>query len=191
MKIAITGHSAGIGLELAKISEANGHETIGLSRRNGYNVRSLPKVAAMIEPCDMFINNAQAGFAQTELLVEVWNRWKDQEKFIINISTIMTQLPLAVGDPELNANSGIDLYRIQKLSLEETCKQLGYKSVFPLMTLVRPGAVATHPEQQSNHPHADPKEWAETLVKILDIANPNLWVSDISIGVNYLNHHGS
>lgn len=188
MKIAITGHSAGIGQELAKIYEANGHEIIGLSRRNGYNIRSLPKVAGMIEPCDMFINNAQAGFAQTELLVDVWNRWKGQKKFIINISTLMTLAPIALANPELNVNSGIDLYRIQKLSLEETCKQLGYKSALPMMTIVRPGAVATHPDNQSAYPHADPTEWAETLVKILDLASPNLWISDISMGVNYLNY---
>lgn len=191
MKIAITGHSAGIGQALAKIYEARGHEIVGLSRRNGYNIRSLPKVAGMIEPCDMFINNAQAGFAQTELLVDVWNRWKGQKKIIINISTLMTLSPIAVGNPELNVNSGIDLYRIQKLSLEETYKQLGYRSIFPLMTLVRPGAVATHPDNQSAYPHADPTEWAETLVKILDSANPNLWISDISLGVNCLNHYGS
>ena len=67
MKVAITGHSAGIGQAFAKIFEAQGHEIVGLSRRNGYNIRSLPKVAAMIEPCDMLINNAQVGFAQTEL----------------------------------------------------------------------------------------------------------------------------
>jgi nucleoside-diphosphate-sugar epimerase len=191
MKIAITGHSAGIGQALAKIYAEQGHEIIGLSRRNGYNIRSLPKVAGMIEPCDMFINNAQAGFTQTELLVDIWNKWKGQKKFIINISTAMTQLPVAVGNPELNFNSGIDLYRIQKLSLEETCKQLGYKSALPMLTVVKPGAVATHPDNQSAHPHADPTEWAETLVKILDVANPNLYISEISLGVNYLNHYES
>ena len=80
MKIAITGHSAGIGQALAKIFEAQGHEIIGLSRRNGYNIRSLPKVASMIESCDMFVNNAQVGYAQTELLFEVWRRWQGQQK---------------------------------------------------------------------------------------------------------------
>ena len=57
MKIAITGGTAGIGLALAKLFEESKHELIVLSRRNGYNIRSLPKIAGMIEPCDMFINN--------------------------------------------------------------------------------------------------------------------------------------
>ena len=84
MKIAITGHSAGIGQALAKIYTEQGHEVIGLSRRIGYNIRSIPKVASVIESCDVFINNAQVGFAQTELLWEVWNRWRGQNKTIIN-----------------------------------------------------------------------------------------------------------
>ena len=56
MKIAITGHSAGIGQALSMIYTIQDHEVIGLSRRNGYNIRSIPKVAGMIEPCDVFIN---------------------------------------------------------------------------------------------------------------------------------------
>ena len=71
MKIAITGHSAGIGQALAEAYVGN--DIVGLSRRNGYNIRSTPKVADQIEPCDMFINNAQVGYAQTELLFEITN----------------------------------------------------------------------------------------------------------------------
>jgi nucleoside-diphosphate-sugar epimerase len=111
MKIAITGHSAGIGQALAKIYEAQGHEVVGLSRRNGYNIRSLPKVAGMIEPCDMFINNAQVGFAQTELLFEIWRRWEGQQKIIVNISTQMTDL-------QIPPNREWDEYLIQKKALE-------------------------------------------------------------------------
>jgi len=67
MKIAITGGTAGIGQALAKQFEKNGHEVIVLSRRNGYNIRSWPKVANKVEPYDMFINNAQAGKANIKL----------------------------------------------------------------------------------------------------------------------------
>ena len=74
MKIAITGHSAGIGQALAKQYEARGHEIVGLSKRYGHNIKTIPKIADHIEPCDMFINNAQSGFAQTELLFEMARR---------------------------------------------------------------------------------------------------------------------
>ena len=72
MKIAITGHSAGIGKSFTSLLESRGHQVIGLSRRNGKNIRSLHKILGDIIDCDMFINNAQEGFAQTELLNKHW-----------------------------------------------------------------------------------------------------------------------
>ena len=141
MKVAITGHSAGIGQALAKLFEANGHEVIGLSRRNGYNIRSLPKVAAMIEPCDMLINNAQVGFAQTELLFEVWRRWEGQEKTIVNISTQMT-------DMLVPPKREWDEYIVQKKALELAEDLLTERNIWPRQIMIRPGAIATQPGQE-------------------------------------------
>lgn len=140
MKIAITGHSAGIGQALSKLYEADKHEVVGLSRRNGYNIRSLPKVTAMIQPCDMFINNAQVGFAQTELLFEVWRQWRGQQKYIVNISTQMT-------DFLLPPKEEWDEYLIQKKSLDLATQLLEQRSEWPRLLLVRPGAIATQPGQ--------------------------------------------
>ena len=138
MKIAITGGTAGIGLALAKLFEADGHEVLALSRRNGYNIRSIPKVAGVIESCDMFINNAQVGFAQTELLFDIWRRWQGQEKTIVNISTQMTDLKVAP-EPEL------DDYLIQKKALELAEDLLTERNVWPRQLMIRPGAIATQP----------------------------------------------
>jgi hypothetical protein len=140
MKIAITGHSAGIGQALARIYEKQDHEVIGLSRRNGYNIRSLSKVAGMIEPCDMFINNAQIGYAQTELLFEVWRRWQGQQKYIINISTQMT-------DMVLPPKEEWDEYIIQKKALELANQLLENRNPWPRLLLIRPGSIATQPGQ--------------------------------------------
>jgi len=140
MKIAITGGTAGIGLALAKQFEINGHEVLPLSRRNGYNIRSLPKVAAMIEPCDMFINNAQIGFAQTELLFEIWSRWEGQEKTIVNISTQMT-------DMQVPPKREWDEYIIQKKALELAENLLTERNVWPRQIMIRPGAIATQSGQ--------------------------------------------
>jgi hypothetical protein len=140
VKIAITGHSAGIGQALTKIYTEQGHEVVGLSRRNGYNIRSLPKVAGMIEPCDMFINNAQIGYAQTELLFEVWRRWQGQQKYIINISTQMT-------DMVLPPKEEWDEYIIQKKALELANQLLENRNPWPRLLLIRPGGIATQPGQ--------------------------------------------
>ena len=177
MKIAITGHTAGIGQALALIYQLQGHEIVGLSRRTGYNIRSIPKIADMIEPCDMFINNAQAGYAQTELLFEMVDRWQGTKKHIIVISTIMTQTPLS-SIPGLT----MDQYRIQKIALEESVKQIRNRKIGIDLTIVRPGNVATDPNK-TVPPAADVNNWAKTLINLLDMAkNNNLVIPDISLG---------
>ena len=160
MKIAITGHSAGIGQALAMLYVKQGHEVVGLSRRNGYNIRSIPKVAGMIEPCDMFINNAQIGFVQTELLWEVWHRWQGQDKIIVNIST---QMVLAEYAPKPEW----DEYLVQKKTLELAQETMIYRSELPRLILERPGAIATQPGQTSP-PYKDVNEYASEIVNRLE-----------------------
>lgn len=162
MKIAITGHTAGIGQALAEAYYGN--EIVGLSTREGNNIRNIPKIAGLIEPCDMFINNAQAGFAQTELLFEIHRRWSDTNKHIIVISTMMAQHPVSVLE-------GMDEYRLQKVALEAAVHQLRYKNPSgPIITLVRPGRVE------------DPTTWARTLVGLFRMAEANgLVIPDISL----------
>jgi len=176
MKIAITGGTAGIGKAMGDIYEDQHHEVLRLSRRTGYNIRSVPKVADAIESCDMFISNAQAGFAQTELLFEVWRRWRGQKKRIVVISTVMTSLPVS-------CLPDMDEYWLQKRTLEEACAQLRNKSYWPRISIIRPGGVGTQPGQETPYPYADVQEWAELAVKCLTIGGETLEVSDFSIGV--------
>ena len=162
MKIAITGHTAGIGQALAEAYYGN--EIVGISTREGNNIRNTLKVAGLIEPCDVFIDNAQAGYAQTELLFEMHTRWANTDKHIIVISTMMTQQPVSV-------LADMDEYRIQKVALEQAVHQLRYKNpAGPAITLVRPGKVE------------DPDLWARTLVGLFRMAESNgLVIPDISL----------
>lgn len=177
MKIAITGHTAGIGQALTKLYQQQGHEVVGLSRRDGNNIRNIPKISDLVEPCDMFVNNAQAGYAQTELLFEIAKRWQGTRKHIVVISTQMTQDPVSVL-PGLD----MDHYRIQKLALEESISQLRNKRIGVKLTLVRPGNIATSPDK-TVPPAADVDNWAQTLLEILQLAQDRqLEVADISLG---------
>jgi nucleoside-diphosphate-sugar epimerase len=176
MKIAITGHTAGIGQALTKVLSQD-HEIVGLSKRDGYNIRSTAKIAGLIEPCDMFINNAQEGYAQTELLFEVVRRWQDTNKTIMIISTMMTQEPIS-------ALPGLDMdqYRIQKIALEQAVIQIRHQYPRLKIVIVRPGNIATSPNK-TVPPSADVNQWAETLINIINLAGAsNMAISDISLG---------
>jgi hypothetical protein len=180
MKIAITGHTAGIGQALCNIYQSQGHDVIGLSRRNGYNIRSIPKVVDVIKNCDICINNAQVGFAQTELLFALYKEWQGIEnKKIINISTFMTSEPASTL-PGLEMTE----YYVQKVALEEAIKQLRYLHNWPKLCLIKPGAVATQPNQTSPRPYADVNTWAQKIVNMLDLGI-DLEIQEIALTVNY------
>lgn len=175
MKIAITGHTAGIGQALAKEYRLDGHEIVGLSQREGNNIRNTFKICDQIEPCDVFVNNAQSGYAQTELLFEMAQRWQGSSKRIIVISTQMTLEPQALDE-------SLDQYRIQKVALEQAVHQLRNRHYHPQITLVRPGNIATTPDK-TVPPAADVANWARTLLDLFDMATRNdLRIPDISLG---------
>jgi NADP-dependent 3-hydroxy acid dehydrogenase YdfG len=175
MKIAITGHTSGIGAALYGAYERDGYQVLGMSRANGYNIRNTPKICDAIEPCDVFVNNAQAGFAQTELLFEMARRWSGTKKHIVVISTQMTQYPVT-------CIAGLDEYYTQKVTLESAVAQLRYSTPGLRITLVRPGDIATEPHK-TVPPSADPTTWALTLMGLFRMAEANgLTIPDISLG---------
>ena len=180
MKIAITGHTAGIGHALAQEYCLDGHEIIGLSQREGNNIRNTTKICDQIEPCDIFVNNAQAGYAQTELLFEMAQRWSGTKKYIIVISTMMTQEPTS-------SLAGLDMdhYRLQKVALEEAVRQIRHRRLGLKIILVRPGDIATD-SNKTVPPSADVNNWARTLLDLLDMAkNNDLSIPEISLGPIY------
>jgi NADP-dependent 3-hydroxy acid dehydrogenase YdfG len=176
MKIAITGHTAGIGRAFANNYRQRGHTIVGLSKREGWNIRNTPKIAAAIEPCDMWINNAQESFAQTELLFEMAKRWQGSNKQIMVISTMMTQQPVS-GIVGLE----MDQYRVQKIALEEAVRQIRHRRLGIRLTLVRPGNIATTPDKIVPQ-EADVDHWVHTLIEIFEIASPDLEIPELSLG---------
>ena len=132
----------------------------------------------MIAPCDLFINNAQADFAQTELLYEMWERWQGQEKYIWNVSTMMTQQPINTR-PDGQSDIKMSFYRIQKLALEEASRQLSFKSNWPEISIIRPGGVATQ-QDFDNTNKANVDKWVSSVIDTFT-HNDNIKITDISI----------
>ena len=144
MKIAITGHKKGIGKEFARQLQERGHSIVGISRSDGENIRRTMHTASLIEPCDLFINNAISMYAQTELLFEVWHRWADIKE-AHNIWNISTKLWESNNDMEIYGLTMRESmqYRNQKMSLELAHNQLNAQPSNIKMSLLRPGSVRT------------------------------------------------
>jgi len=179
MKIAITGHTAGIGQAFTKILESRGHEIVGISRRTGDNIRRIEHTASLIEPCEMFINNAQTQYTQTELLYAVWQRWQSKEKYIWNIGTQMTEQPIN-GTPDGQNDLTMSQYRNQKIALDEASRQLRFKNSWPQISIIRPGGVATQ-ENFNNVNKANVDVWVKNIIDIFTL-NQNINITEISIG---------
>ena len=144
MKIAITGHKKGIGEAFARQLESRGHDIVGISRSDGENIRRTAHTASLIEPCDMFINNAISAYAQTELMFEVWHRWKDSQEahHIWNISTKVCEWDKDKHINGLTMRESMQ-YRNQKMALELAHVQLNDQDSNIQMKLIRPGNVNT------------------------------------------------
>ena len=72
-KIAIIGHTKGIGKAIADLFKNKKYEVIGLSRTNGYDmVGDQEKIMEQISNCDFVVINAHAGRAQLNLLKRIY-----------------------------------------------------------------------------------------------------------------------
>ncbi len=181
MKIAITGHKHGIGKAFAEQLAKRGHEIVGISRSDGENIRRIEHTANIIDSCELFINNAQSMFAQTELLYAVWDKWRTlaSQRWIWNISTMMVQDPVN-STPDGHDDLTMSQYHTQKLALEQASRQLQYKSSWPKISIIRPGGVDTTriPEKYKKD-----KRYLEFMKKscheVLEKSDVNVWVKSV------------
>ena len=95
MKYAVTGHTYGIGEAL--------HQRLGglgFSKSTGYDIRDAIARQHIIDACkdvDVFVNNAPADFGQSQLLLELWQEWRNQDKTIINVGSRIAEIDLPSG----------------------------------------------------------------------------------------------
>lgn len=175
MKIALTGHSKGIGAAVYKDLVAKNYEVFGYSRSNGWDIKDTDRVASEIINCDCFINNAhsfQHGWAQTELLRKVWLSWKDDpSKTIITIGSYGTEFIQRRDHP----------YTIHKHALDQTVKQLRASALHPHMVNIRPSWVDVPRVAGFNDPKINPQSIADVINFILENRS-NFRVYDISLG---------
>ena len=84
MKVAITGHTKGLGKSLSAL-----FNTVGMSRSNGFDIKNSQQIIEHSKHCDVFINNAYDGYGQLDLLYDLYSVWKDDSsKTIVTIGSM-------------------------------------------------------------------------------------------------------
>jgi hypothetical protein len=95
MKIAVTGHTSGIGQAVHDMCDLTleGQNTVrGYSKSNGWNLAEdngdkLIQELVDFDP-DVLINNAYYPGVQTKILTTLFDEWKGKPKTIVNIGSI-------------------------------------------------------------------------------------------------------
>jgi hypothetical protein len=90
MKVAITGHTQGIGKAIFDELDRRSHQVRGYSRSNNWDIMSLEIRNKILEETfdfDVFINNAYCPVAQFELLKSVVAHWQGTKKLIVNVGS--------------------------------------------------------------------------------------------------------
>ena len=120
MKYAITGHTYGIGEALYNKLSPN---AIGFSKSSGYDITKRDIRKQIIKEsinCDVFINNAPAGFGQSELCLELWDVWKNTSKLIINVGSRIAEDHVVLD----YAHSNLLEYSMHKRTLKQLSEDL-------------------------------------------------------------------
>lgn len=162
MKIAITGHTKGIGKAIADTFSE--HTIIGLSRSNGYDINNTSQICKAIVDCDIFINNAYNSDCQTSLLEKMFMLWREKDKLIINIGSTVTDYPRT----EIDKDHLPWDYRDDKKLLQATFRKLAKMNCNCRLALVTPGSTDTDMVRHHNNPKLDPNEVANAVKLIVE-----------------------
>lgn len=131
MKIAVTGHTSGLGLAIYTHFQ-NSYHVVGFSRSNGFDIKdkiARQKILEFCEDFDIFVNNAYNNFDNSQLLLleEIFTLWQDTDKTIVNISSRFT--------------TGHNPYSKTKKDLDIFCENKLYS--LPKIINIKPGLIDT------------------------------------------------
>lgn len=148
MKYAITGHTYGIGEALYNKLSPN---AIGFSKSTGYDITQRDirkKIIKEVYDCDVFINNAPAGFSQAEMCLDLWHAWRDQPRIIINVGS-----RIAEDHVMLDCNTAYLLeYSMHKRALRTLSTDLS-RIVTPVQVKYKWFAYVNTPKILAKYPH--------------------------------------
>jgi len=180
LKVAVTGHTSGIGLAIADAFRARGDEVVGLSRSTGYHLpKDRERVVEAAAQCDVFVNNRHQrdDDTQLQLLFSVAQRWKGQDKTIVTLGSC-AGLSSRPAQPDPNS--------VFKNALDAACQQLfNRQDQRPRVVNIRPGCVDTESAKDMPLPKLSPRDIANVVMWVINQPR-HVYVSSVTLA-----HHAT
>jgi|TARA_R110001583_G_scaffold117290_2_gene268377 NAD(P)-dependent dehydrogenase (short-subunit alcohol dehydrogenase family) len=87
-KIAIVGHTRGIGKAIADLYRKKNYTVVGLSSSNGYDLHcSQVEIMEQLDDCQLIVLNAYVGKGQMNLLKRIYGRFVFEDKKVVVITS--------------------------------------------------------------------------------------------------------
>jgi len=87
-KIAVIGHTKGIGKAIADLYKRKKYEIVGLSRTTGYDLETdQEKIMEKLKDCELIVVNAYAKFGQYHLLKRIYSEFHHHYKKVVVITS--------------------------------------------------------------------------------------------------------
>ena len=161
MKVALTGHTSGIGKAIYESLTSKGYEVHGFSKSNGYPLpESITRLVQEVKDFDIFINNTYWGFAQALIMDQLVKQW----------ANVPGKRIICMGSTSANVlTSTYPLYTASKKALESFCYMSQTQRVWPSITNLKLGMVDTPRTDYSKEPKLTPKEVSIMVLWILKL----------------------
>ena len=87
-KIAIVGHTRGIGKAIADLYRKKKYTVVGLSSSNGYDLQcSQVEIMEQLDDCQLIVLNAYVGRGQMNLLKRIYGKFVFEDKKVVVITS--------------------------------------------------------------------------------------------------------
>jgi short-subunit dehydrogenase len=87
-KIAIIGHTRGIGKAIADLYRKKNYTVVGLSSSNGYDLQcSQIEIMEQLDECQLIVLNAYVGRGQMTLLKRIYGKFVFEDKKVVVITS--------------------------------------------------------------------------------------------------------
>ena len=133
-KIAVTGHTRGIGKALVERLDQDNYEVKGFSQSTGYNLQRVSTVKKVVNEClewdaDVLVNNAYVPDNQVRLLYTMYEQWVNKPKLIINMGAISSD---SISNfAQMGYNKDWTSHVSDKARLDWACLQLANQCLSP------------------------------------------------------------